>query len=410
MTASPTPAFATPARLRALGSLLLAAMAAATFAVSSVSVVASSIIEDLAISRQQLGFVATVNVVLGAVLSPRAGKVVDRIGGRRAFIGIFLFGGVAFAVMGAAVAYWILIAGAVIASVSQASGNPATNKLIALHLPVGSRGLVTGIKQSGVQFASFVGGLLLPLGAETIGWRPTLFLAGALTLGLIVPVVRVVPEDRPRTPIAPEGAGPLPPSTAWLAFYGALIGFGGGVFFFVPLFAEEAVGYGPRAAGLAAALMGLVAVASRIAWARFAEGAGRFLPAMGVIAVASVVAVVAFLAATTASPFLWIGAILLGLSANAWTSVGMLAVMHDAGAEHAGRASGYVMLGFLLGFGTAPPVYGRTVDATGSYTTMWWLALAVFAAAAVQVVLWRRSLARSSGTGVSHPDGWRRDA
>ena len=79
----------------------------------------------------------------------------------------------------------------------------------------------------------------------------------------------------------------------------------------------------------------------------------------------------------------------------------MLAVMHDAGTEAAGRASGRVMFGYLIGLGVAPPLYGRTVDVTGSYVTMWWIAIGAFAAAALLVLAWSRSVAGRIGIDVA---------
>jgi predicted MFS family arabinose efflux permease len=381
--------------------MLFTAMAAATFSISSVSIMASSIIEDLAISREQLGLVATVTIMLAAVLSPRAGHVVDRIGGRNSFVGVFLFGGVAFGVMGAAVAYWVLLVGGVVAAVSQSLGNPSTNKLIALHLPQGRRGFVTGIKQSGVQAASFVGGLLLPIGASTIGWRATMVVASVLTISLVLPARAVVPEDRPRQSDDRGRAAPLPPSTGWLAVYGSLLGFAGASTFFVPLFAEEAVGFSRQEAGLAAAVVGLLGFVGRIVWARFAERGDRFRLALGAVALISILAMAAFLASTTAPVLLWVAALVVGVSSGSWNSVAMLAVMHDAGAELAGRASGRVMFGFLIGLGIAPPVYGRTVDVTGSYTLMWWMAVVAYTAAFLLVVAWSRSVAATRRANVA---------
>ena len=368
-------------------------MAAAAFSTSALSIVGASIIDDLSITREQLGFLATVNIVLAALLSPRAGRIVDRIGGRRGLIATFLFGGLAFAVTGLAVAYWILVAAAVVAAMSQAAGNPATNKLISRHIEEGRRGVITGVKQSGGQAASFIGGLLLPIGAETIGWRPTLLIAAGVTLALVVPARSVVPDDRPAGITVVWGSKDLPRSVPWLAAYGALAGVGDSATFFVPLFAAEAVGYGARVAGLAAAIIGLVAVIGRIAWARFAERDGRYILTLGVIALLSVLAGLAFLGSTTSNAFLWVAVVLVAIGSGSWNSVGMLAVMHHAGPERAGRASGRVMFGYLVGLGVAPPLYGRTIDVTGSYVTMWWIAIGAYVAAAVLVLAWARSVA-----------------
>ena len=371
-------------------------MAATTFPISAVGIVASRIIEDLEISREQLGYVATTGVVIAAAVSLQAGRTVDRIGGRKGFVGVFALSSLAFVVMSGATAYWILVAAAAVGGVALAGGNPVTNKLIVLHMPRGSRGVVTGIKQSGVQAASFIGGLVLPLGAVTIGWRATLFAFGVATALLIVPVLKVVPRDRTPSGPAPDRKEPMPSSTRWLAVYGALLGFGGSAAFFLPLFAEEAVGYDPRGAGLAAAVMGLAALGGRIGWARYAERGQRFISALGTIAILAILGGFAFVGATSSAALLWIGAVVFGVSATSWNSVVMVAVMYDAGVDRAGRASGAVMLGFLIGLAVGGPAYGRSVDVTGSYTLMWWLAITAFAGGAILAALWARSIARAS--------------
>jgi cyanate permease len=83
---------------------------------------------------------------------------------------------------------------------------------------------------------------------------------------------------------------------------------------------------------------------------------------------------------------MWFGVVFTGMGASSSTSVVMLAVMAEVGAERAGRASGLVMLGFLAGLGTAPTLFGWTVDLTGSYTSMWLMSIGVLAAAALLTV------------------------
>ena len=52
-----------------------------------------------------------------------------------------------------------------------------------------------------------------------------------------------------------------------------------------------------------------------------------------------------------------------------------------------------VLLGFLTGLGIGPPIYGATVDATGSYTAMWLLSIGAAATTVVLVSLWQRNRA-----------------
>lgn len=67
-------------------------------------------------------------------MSPYAGKLTDRIGGKSAFQGLFVASAASFLFMAVAPVYAAMFLGAAFAAVAQAGGNPSTNKLIALVL------------------------------------------------------------------------------------------------------------------------------------------------------------------------------------------------------------------------------------------------------------------------------------
>lgn len=330
-------------------------------------------------------------------MSPAAGRITDRVGGKRAFIFIYVLGAAGFLSLAAAPVYWLVLVAAIPAGLAQAAGNPATNKLIALHVAPGRQGVMTGIKQSGVQAAIFLGGLLVPLGAGTIGWRATLVVLAGITAAFLPIVFRVIPHDRPGVGTRRSGElAPLSPAIRAMAVYGFLLGFGGSVTFLVPLFVEEALGGTPTLGGLAVGLVGLSAFFGRIAWARRAERTGRFARPLGAIALSAIVASLAFLLAQVVGLWMvWIAAIATGLSVSSWNSVGMLGVITVAGSQNAGRASGIVLLGFLTGLGLGPPAFGWVVDLTGTYTLMWWISIAAFVLAVLPLRAWaRREVAR----------------
>jgi predicted MFS family arabinose efflux permease len=370
-------------------------MGMATFTAGSLGILASFIIDDLSISRAQLGFALAVVNIAAALLSPVAGRVTDRIGGRAALMVLFVAAGTTFIVLGSAFAYVMLLVGAVVGAFSQSSANPATNKLIAESVPVGKRGLVIGVKQSGVQAGIFVGGITIPTLAGALGWRGAYLVVAVLPLLLAGVVIRIVPSR----PASGEFDGRirstrLPASIWWLTAYGCLMGFSGGVTFLVPLFTEESIGLSAVAGGLAAAVIAIVAVAGRILWSRFAERSSAYLGSLSVMAAVSVAAAGVFYAAdAVAGWLLWPACVVIALGSSSWNSVGMLALMVDAGTASTGRASGIVLLGFLTGLGVAPAVFGALIDRTGSYDIMWLLSAA--SAVAAFAVSWRWNRTRS---------------
>ncbi len=384
-------------RRTAFSSILFIAMAVATFTPASLGILATFIIDDLSISRAELGIVLGLVNVAAAVLSPVAGRVTDRIGGKKALIVLFVTAGATFLIFGTAVAYGMLFVGAIAGAIAQATANPATNKLIAEDVPAGKRGVITGVKQSGVQAGIFLGGLTVPTLAITLGWR------GAYLIVAVVPLVfaafaawlipaapKATAEHRTRS------RDPLPRAIWWLAGFGFLMGISGAVTFLVPLFAEEVLGLSPVVGGVAAAVIAFVAVPGRILWSRYAERSGAFRGSLGTMAVLSVCAAVLFyLSGTAAAWLLWPAAVLIAVGSSSWNSVGMVAVMVEAGVAATGRASGIVLFGFLTGLGIAPPIFGAIIDHTGSYDVMWLLSALAAAGSAVVIVAWHRSVRES---------------
>jgi MFS family permease len=381
-------------------SLLFTAMGMATFTAASLGILASFVIDDLSMTRAQLGIVVAVVNVAAAALSPLAGRLIDRVGGRVALVALFSSAGATFLILGTAVTYPMLLVGALAGALSQASANPATNRLIAEVVPAGRRGIITGIKQSGVQAGIFLGGVTVPSLAIALGWRVAYLVIAAAPLLLAVATRWLVPTESVRraAAVAAVARPPLPAAIWWLTGYGLLMGFSGSVTYLVPLFTEEALGRGPVAGGLAAATIALVAVPGRILWSRHAERSDAFREALAAMAVLSLVADGLFFAASEAVGWLlWPAAVFIAVGSSSWNSVGMLAVMVEAGIESTGRASGFVLLGFLSGLGTGPPIYGALVDATGSYDGMWILSAVAALGALTVVAVWRRKARRGAG-------------
>ena len=375
---------------RRVAFFLLYAMAAGTFTAAVFSVLGSFLVDEFGLSRAQLGVIVALNTICGGIVSPLAGRFVDTVGGGSALQTLLALSSVAFVITAVATGYFVLLIAAIVGGVAQSLANPATNKVIAYRYKPARRATVTGIKQSGVQFAIFFGGLTLPSIAEWYGWRWAMMSLVVLTL--IVAVWLSVARQG-----ISSGAGEVPGSfigalrgaVPWLAGYGLLIGFAGSSSFFLPLFAEEELGQSVRVGGLALAIAGITAVVGRVVWARFAERRSRYRLTLAILAILAVVGSWLFTLADSSIILLWVGSVLLGAGASSWNSVGMLAVIDDAKAGDTGAASGWVLLGFLIGLGVGPPFFGRTFDATGSYATMWMFAAGAAACALLVIVAWR---------------------
>ncbi|MEE9417107.1 MAG: MFS transporter [Acidimicrobiales bacterium] len=387
-----------PEGTRSLVPLLSLTMTAAAITYAVLAVLASAIIDDLNISRAQLGLVVSGYSITAALLSPFVGQLVDTVGARIGMLMVFGFASLGFAAMSLASGFLTLVGAAGIVAVGNSLGNPSTNKMIALEIPDGRRGAVTGIKQSGVQVGSFLGGVSFPVIESIWGWRGVMLgLSGIFVLMGMWAGVALPRGDRPvdsgnHSIASAVERRRLPPAIKWIASYAFLMGAGGSpVFSFLALYAEESLHASATTAGWIIALAGLVGIVSRIGWSISTERHGDFPGSMLAMALIAIVAGVFAIAANSAGLWLlWCAAIVSGASISAWNSVAMLSVISDAGPALAGRASGVVVAGFLGGLAVSPPLFGWSVDRFDTYTPGFIGVLVCFAAAAWVMAAWRR--------------------
>ena len=377
-----------------LTALLVVMMVVSAMPLNLLGVLAALIIPDLDITRSQLGFALSTVTAVGGVLSIAAGRLTDAFGGRRTLRVAFVMGGLALGSIALAPSYAWLIGAGVFTGVMQAFSNPSTNWVIATNFPPGGRGLVTGIKQSGVQASLFLCGVGLPPIAEAAGWR-----VSVATL-LVFPVVglaatAVIPAHE-RGPFRRRaGTSRLrhPSTIKWLAAYSFTTGIGeSSLLSFVPRYANEEVGLSLAAAGAAGALIGFLGVLSRILWTQRAERFRTMTIPLGIITLGSILSAIGLLSAMSLhGPALWFGVVVAGATTAASNAVVQLATMTVAPAGTTGRASGLVIVFFLAGNTIGPTAFGWLVDLTGHYQAGWTMVLAAFAAASVILVAWHRT-------------------
>ncbi len=357
-----------------IGAVAAATMAIATFPIVVLSVLAGDLIGEFEITRAQLGLLVTATALVGALVSPTLGRLTDRIGAVVATRSVLIIGMVTLTALASAPTYPVLLAAALLSGIPNGWSNPATNTLIADNVPAGARGIVTGVKQSGVQVGTFLGGLLIPALAVLWNWR-------FAVLGfLIIPLLGLAGMWRRHSESSErasyeDGHASIPKAVRWIAVYGFLSGLAtSAIFGFLPLFAEEDQLWSPRAAGSLVAVVGLIGVPARILWPRYSErslGHGRTLR---IVAALSAVAPVLLAMAAGGILDSWVlvpAAVLFGAGVIAWNAVGMLAVMDLSPRGMIGKGTGTVLLGFLLGLAGGAPLMGLSVDFYGSYQKGW---------------------------------------
>lgn len=363
--------------------VLLVTMAATALALTTYGVLASELMSAMGIQRWQLGMLATAGTMGAAAFSFRLGRWVDAVGGRRATVTTLLVSGTALFCIAIAPEFAMMVGAAFLNGIGVAISNPATNKLVSVHVEPGRRGVIMGIKQSGIQVSIFLGGWLLPVFNHWWGWRWAViaFASVPLTLGILSMQRRTVPDarsdsDKVKTAGKEGKKGPgarLPGLVHRLAWFGFLMGIGVVVVFvYLPLYAGEVLGMSSGAAGLVLAVTGPVGIVARVGWARLAEGRLGKVRSLMIIALLGTIAGLALAFADVFGTWvIWVAALLIGFSVFCWTSVGMLAVIEVLPSALAGRGSGAVFFGFSCGIGVGAPLFGWSVDILGLYTPGW---------------------------------------
>lgn len=355
-----------------LGVVLAGTMATSTFAPVVFSVLATPLRSELSAARWQIGALVTVVTAVGAVLSPVSGSIVDRFAPRYSTAVTVIIAGAGFLAMAAAPGYVWLATAATMSGVAQAVANPATNRLIMAQAEAGRRGILTGIKQAGVQAGNFLGGLLLPLGAASLlGWRGTLALAAVVPVVTLI-ILAMLVRGRPapvQTP--PSERSPAPAVVIRLAVYGGLLGLAAGsLLTYIPSFAQEGFGFSTEGGGALVSLFAGVGFIARLTAGPLSErvfGHHRVLAGMAVLTGMAGL----LLAVAPSSGWLWPAAVLIGLGPMAWNVIGNLAVMELSPEGGAGHGSGVMMAGFFTGMAVGAPLFGASVDLLDTYRPGW---------------------------------------
>lgn len=370
-------------RLRlALG--LMAVMGTTTALAQSFGLLSPFLISDLGIGTFEIGVLASVASVSAAAAGPAAGRISDSARTETVVAGVA--GLTAVSIMGALAApFWfILMLAASLNGMAMGGGNPLTNRIIHDLSPHGQRGLLIGLKQSGVPLVGMLLAVTVPSIGQAHGWR------WALSATLLLPFLAFALMYRPaRTASASAASGTRlsgaerAAGRSWgaasatvkkVSAYSGLMGMTTGVlqaYFVLSLVRDW--DHSPAGAGAVAAALSAGGVVGRLALPKVAEATrreGTFLRAMaGVSAVASICLALGALWPSW-SGWLWILGPALGAAAIGWQSVVMLALMGGDPRE-VGAASGLVTRMFYLGLFLGPLWAGGLAGMEGAFVSVW---------------------------------------
>jgi len=353
---------------------------AASFGSRGISPLAPFLVDDLGLSRNQIGLLVTATYLGGILVLIVAGSLSDRFGVRSLFLVGLTSAGLTLALASQAPDFVWLLLPMLLFGLGNGFSLPPTTRAIVEWFPNRRRGLAMGIKQTGVALAGVICGFVVPPLGQAFGWRGAVLALGTATVasGLIAWLVY-----RERAATSRFAVGDKRPSfggvvrnrnllllsgVSWL-YAGVQLSILG----FLVLFMRERVGLPVAEAGAMLALAEGGGVVGRIGWGVVSDTlfGGRRKVVMGIIGALAAASSLGLALAGPETPRLALLAILAvaGVSAVGWNGINMTFVAELAGRQSSATAAGLNLTASYLGIMVGPPLFGLLVDATGSYTT-----------------------------------------
>ncbi|MEX2598145.1 MAG: MFS transporter [Dehalococcoidia bacterium] len=368
-----------------------AAGASSTQALSTVYVF---IQEELGLSRGQVGLLTSSIFAAGSITAFLAGWAVDRYPLRVLFpLTLGCMGG-AFFLFGLGANFFYFLSITALMGALLPVNNPAATRFVIEWAPLRMRGMAMGLKQASVPTTGAISAAILPALAVTLGWRPVLFIVGAV---IVVSALTLFAGYRDRTDHGGKARErhsmksglrqvALDPRVlaACLVF---IIGIG--LYFvtitYLMLFLIDTLGFTATAAGFGLAAFQVASIAGRISWGVISDTLmkGRRLPVLMIIFLLSTFFLGSHAFVDTETPLWVVWALVLGLG---FTVASFQGVYHTHVAEVVGPSLMGTAMGFIgtvsrIGPVAIPPTFGYIVDASGGdYSTAWLMAagLALF--------------------------------
>lgn len=361
-----------------------------------VGTLAVEIRHSLHFDTEALGTAIAVYYLGAASSSLPASRLVEHVGGARVMRIAMLGAAVLFALVGGLASSWAaLVVLLFLAGAISGSMNPAANLFLARRAESTHHGLVFGIKQAAVPFASLLGGLAVPAIALTVGWR------WAFGAGTVLALLAALAIPRPRTTLAEHRRQhPYAARTpvASVALVTLTVGLGLGVMassgctaFLVS--AAVSLGFAKASAGLLAAAAGAAAVTTRVTIGARADRRGGGHLRVVVLLMLVGVAGYGLLASGTLEHSHWLfvlGALLALGGGWGYNGLFTFAVIRTH-SETPAAATGVTQVGGRLGGMLGPAVFGLVADHV-SYSASWLVAAALAAFAAIVVATGRQLL------------------
>lgn len=381
------------------------------------SLFVSPLQRDLSWGRGDLMAGFTIFFLTTGLISPQAGKLVDRYGARVVMSVGAIIAGIGFLVLSLVASLWQYYLGYAIVGLGMAGTGQIPGSAVVSNWFEKRRGTAVGVMASGVGvgglvLSPLVGGLLLP----ELGWSRSFLVLGGLCWFVIVPlaifVIRTRPEEKDALPYGHErqwtaSGEPVVQAVSgvtlrtalatipfWLIVATYLLSHFaqvGAIQNQVPLL--EDAGF---PVSVSAGALGAVGLCS--AFGKFGFGwlcdkiAAKWALAIGLAL--QVVSLLVLMSVGPGSPsaLAWLYALTMGIGIGSWLPTMSMLVSGYFGLAHYGAIFGAVTIPYAVGSAVGPFVAGSMYDIYGNYEAVLLLFLILYAASIGTIVATRRPL------------------
>ena len=159
-------------------------------------------------SRGQISVLFSLGTIFVAIISPFIGRYADNNSATR----VMLIGagvlGLSYIVLGAANSLWALfLAKGILYAVALAMVGPLVRNMLIAHWFTRLRGRALGFSVMGASIAGVTLPLILSNMVTSLGWRPTVYVFGAIIGVVLLPLIYFVLRDKPQDlGLNPDGA------------------------------------------------------------------------------------------------------------------------------------------------------------------------------------------------------------
>lgn len=376
--------------------VLTTSYGAGAFGMLGISPLSPSLVEGFGLTRLQVAFIVPSIYLGGLFFSLPGGRLADRLGVRRSFLGGLALGAAGLVTGAGSPGFPAFLACLFVAGIGWSVVNPALGRAIMDLFPAHERGIAMGIKQMGLTLGGFVAALVLPAIAMTLGWRAAMLACGAVV---------ALPVALTWRTLAPLGSGAPPPgrnetaaasrtsSWWWLGRPALVVFFASGlvlgmvqaaVLSYLPLYGVQALGFDAIGAGLLVACSQAGGAVSRLVLGAASDRwlTGRrslWLAVTGAVGAAVFASYAAW--SVTAPVLAGVLAFASGVGAYGWVGIYFIVSAEVGGRRTAGLLSGVAFAAIVVGLLVGPTLFGVLLVHSDSYAVPW----AVFATLAALV-------------------------